>query len=182
MIRLAYRQLLLDGPRTVLMSIVVGAVIAVLLALDGFEQGLYEQLRRAVRDRGGDLIATQAGVSTMIASRSTLPQLARQAVEAVPGVRIAHPLTSLPVIYDQDGRKTPIYLNVFDTAGGPTRIISGRAIQDNRGIVIDESLARRYGLKPGSRFVIRTTVSVWMESRGAIAQCSLRSPLSPMTA
>jgi ABC-type antimicrobial peptide transport system permease subunit len=90
----------------------------------------------------------------MIASRSVLPQVARAQVEAVPGVRAAHPITSIPVIYDQDGRKTPLFLLIYDTAGGPPDIVAGGPILDELGIVIDTSLAQRYGLAPGDGFVI----------------------------
>ena len=52
MLRLAWRQLLLDPARTALTCFANGAVI---LILEGFLQGLYEQSRRAVLERGGEL-------------------------------------------------------------------------------------------------------------------------------
>ena len=54
-----------------------------------------------------------------------LPQLARPAVEDVAGGRVAHPLTGLPIIYGRDGRRTPIFVFVYDTAGGPAAIAEG---------------------------------------------------------
>lgn len=44
--------------------------------------------------------------------------MARAQVEAVDGVSIASPMTSLPMIYEQDGRKSPIFFMVLDSAGG----------------------------------------------------------------
>ena len=96
MFQLAYRQLRLEAVRTLLTSFALGAVFAVILVLGGFELGQYAQLQKAVLDRGADLIVAQAGVSNMIAVRSTLPQLSRRHVEAVDGVSSAHPLTALP--------------------------------------------------------------------------------------
>jgi putative ABC transport system permease protein len=154
MIRLAWRQFAFDPWRSALMVTAIGAGIAVVLVLEGFEQGLYAQLRQAVLRRGGDLIAAQAGVTSMTAARSVLPQLTRNAVEAVPGVGASHPLTSLPAIYEQDGRRTPVFLLVFDTVGGPRQLMAGGAIQDERGIVIDQSLARRYELSVGDGFIL----------------------------
>lgn len=152
MIRFTYRQLIHGGPRTALMIGVIGAVIGVILVLEGFEQGLYAQLRNGVLNRGGQLIVAQAGVTSMTAARSILPQITRREVEAVEGVEIAHPITSLPAIYEQDGRKTPVFLMVYDSAGGPHNIIRGGPIDGERGIVLDLSLAKRYGLGPGDPF------------------------------
>jgi len=132
----------------------MAGVVTVLLVLDGFRLGVYSQLRAGVLDRGGDLIVTQAGVANMIAVRSVLPQLTRLAVEDIEGVKEAHPLTGLPIIYDQDGRKTPIFLFVHDTLGGPPQIDVGRPATEPRQIVLDSSLAHKYGLAPGDDIVI----------------------------
>ncbi len=154
MLRLVMSHLLLDRTKSLLTCVAIGGIVALLLLLEGFEQGLAEQLRRAVLDRGGGLILTQAGVSNMTAARSVLPQLSRNEVESVAGVRTANPLTGLPLIYDANGRKTPFVLIVYDTVGGPTRIVTGRAVRAQREIVIDRSLAQRYDLVPGGSFVV----------------------------
>lgn len=154
MFRLVLRQLRLDRTKTLFTCVAIGSVVALLLLLEGFEQGLYEQLRRAVLDRGGSLILTQAGVANMTAARSVLPQLARQEVESVAGVRAAHPLTGLPVVYGGKGHKTPIFLVVYDTLGAPPRIVAGRSVRAEREIVIDRSLAERYDLRPGDPLVV----------------------------
>jgi hypothetical protein len=73
MFRLAWRQLQLDPLRTVLTAVAVGSVIAVVLMLEGFEQGQYHQLEQIVLKRNGHLIATQAGVRNFIAVRSSIP-------------------------------------------------------------------------------------------------------------
>lgn len=154
MFRYALEQLRFDWRHSLMTVSGIAAVIAVILVLEGFEQGLYAQLRSAVYARGGDLVATQAGVSNMAAVRSVIPQLARAEVEAVPGVQVAHPLAGLSVIYDKDGRKNPVFLVVFDSAGGPRSLRAGRHIDGDRQIVIDQSLAELYGLEVGDPLVI----------------------------
>jgi putative ABC transport system permease protein len=153
MLRLAWRQLLLDPVRTALTCFAIGAVIAVILILEGFLQGLYEQSRLTVLERGGDLIVTQAGVANLTAARSTLPQLTRAQVEAIPGVEQAYPMTGISIIYEQQGRRTPLFLIVHEELGGPKRIIQGKHATGGRQIVIDWSLARKYDLKPGDELV-----------------------------
>ncbi len=154
MFRLAYRQLFLDPVRSLLTGLAIGSVIAVILVLAGFENGLYYQLRRAVIDRGADLIVSQAGVANLLAARSSLPQLTRAEVEAIAGVANAYPLTAIPIIYSQDGVKRPVFVWVYETLGGPSRIEYGSPITDGRDIVIDLALAKEYTLQPGDAFVV----------------------------
>lgn len=154
MFRLAWRQLRLDPVRTLITAIALGSIIAVILILGGFEQGQYYQLERLVLNRQGDLIASQAGVRNFIAVRSSIPQFSRSDVEDVEGVLNAHPMTAIPVIYEEDDRRTPVYILVYDTRGGPSTIIEGTGLQDDRGIVIDYSLAKKYDIRPGDKFVV----------------------------
>lgn len=152
--RLIYRQLRLDSVRTALTSLALSAVVAVILVLEGFNEGLIAQLGRAVTDRGADLIVTQSGVSNLTATRSVLPQFARRDVEAVSGVVAAHPLTGLPVIYAEGEQRTPILLMVYDTAGGPSELISGRLPAAPREMVVDRSLAKKYDLSVGDPLIV----------------------------
>ena len=154
MLRLLYRQLTLDTIRTTLTAFAIAAVVATILILEGFNEGLVAQLGDAVTDRQADLIVTQAGVSNMIAARSVLPQFTRQEVEAVPGVTAAHPLTGIPVIYADGEQRTPMFLLVYDNVGGPTGLVAGTTIAKPRDIVIDRSLAAKYGLAPGDPLLI----------------------------
>jgi putative ABC transport system permease protein len=154
MARLALRNLLLDFRRTLLTATALAAVIAVILLLEGFHQGFLVQGRSIALDRGADLIVTQAGIANMFGARSVLPQFARRDVEAVDGVAIAHPLTVIMDIYGEGARRTPVFLIVFDTAGGPRRLEAGTMPATPREVVIDRSIARRYGLDLGDPFVI----------------------------
>lgn len=152
MIILAWRQLYYDKLRTLLTAVALGSVIAVIIVLEGFEQGQYFQLKQIVLKRDADLIATQPGVTNFIAVRSSIPQLSRMDVESVPGVVEAHPITAVPIIYNKDNIRTPVYVLVYDTKGGPSKIVYGKEIKDGRDIVIDRSLAKKYQLQPGDSF------------------------------
>ncbi len=154
MFRLAWRQIQLDPLRSLLTAIALGSVIAVILILEGFEQGQYYQLEQLVLNRKSDLVASQAGVRNFIAVRSSIPQLSRGEVESVEGVINAHPITAIPVIYEEDNIRTPVYVLVYDTRGGPSSITHGNHIIDGRDIVIDQSLAEQYNIKLGDPFVI----------------------------
>jgi len=101
MIILVYRQLIHELFRTLTTILVIAAALAVILLLEGFLSGLYIQLKNVSLNRGADLIVTQSGVSNFVASRSILPQLSRQRIEAIDGVVEAHPFTMVPVIYEK---------------------------------------------------------------------------------
>ena len=154
MIRFVCRQLRFDVVRSVLTTTALAAVVAVILVLEGFYAGLLQQLRSAVLDRQADLIATQAGVANMIATRSILPQFSRANVEAIEGVAAAHPLTGISIIYEQEDERTPVFLFIQDTLGGPGRLLAASLITQPRDIVIDQSLAVKYSLQPGDPFVV----------------------------
>jgi len=154
MLIFALRQLQLDKARTLLTAFALGAVIAVILVLNGFEQGQYYQLKQIVFNRHADLVAAQSGVSNFIAVRSSIPQLARAEVEAIEGVAEAHPLTAIPIIYNKNNILTPVYVIVYDDKGGPSSIIEGHELGKGREIVIDQSLAKKYNIHPGDKFLV----------------------------
>ena len=85
---------------------------------------------------------------------SVLPQFARRDVEAIPGVATAHPLTGLPVIYAEGKRRTPIFLMVYDTAGGPNTLVAGQVPTAPREMVIDRSLAKKYDLAVSDPLIV----------------------------
>ncbi len=132
----------------------MASVFAVILFLQGFNQGLRTQLRLVALDRGADLIATQAGVRNMIGARSVIPQMTRAQVEAIDGVAIAHPMTALPIIYEKDGRKSALFLFVVDSVGGPQRTIAGTLPGTEGQILIDRSIAQMFDLSPGDSLVL----------------------------
>jgi hypothetical protein len=154
MFSLVKRQIALERGRTLFVCLAIGAALATVLLLEGFQQGLLVQLRNAVLNRNADLIVTQAEVSNFIGSRSLLPQLSRLRIEAIEGVTGAHPITLVPVIYNQDNDKRPIFFVVHDTAGGPVALTAGHYANAPREIVIDESLSSFYDLVPGDPFVV----------------------------
>lgn len=154
MLQLALRQLQHNFTRSLLTTLALSSAVAVIIVLEGFEWGLYNQLRQVVAARQADLYVVQAGVANLIATRSTLPQLSREQIEAIEGVREAHPLTALSVIYRQAGTKSAIFLFVYDTQGGPQRIVEGRPIEEGDEIVLDRSLTFQYDLRLGDTIEI----------------------------
>lgn len=154
MLSLVVKQLMHDRLFSLLSIGALSMAIAVLLVLLGFEQGQYRQLEKAVLNRGGDLIVVQAKVDGFMATRSSIPQFAREKVESISGVAQVHPLTTVPAIYRKGANQTPIYMIVFDSAGSVGPLLMGDVKDRGHFIVVDQSLARRYQLSVGDEFLV----------------------------
>jgi len=145
-LNIVIRQLAFKPLRTTFTVFAIACVLSVVLVLEGFREGIYQQIRTIVLNRGADVIVSQSGISNLIASRSVLPQLSRQEIESIDGVVDAHPITTLPVIYTKNDRSMPVYIVVYDTLGAPAQLERGRHIENAKEIIIDESLAFEYGI------------------------------------
>jgi putative ABC transport system permease protein len=154
MIWLAWRNSLLRPGRTLLIILAVAAILAEILALEGFLAGSYWQLRQAVLQRGEDIIVAQSGVTNFFATRSILPQQARRDIEALDGVVTTHPLTALAVIYESGDKRSPLIVLAYDDAGGPRQIEAGHRPSATGDIVVDLSLAKKFSLALGDRLTL----------------------------
>ena len=144
------------------------------LLFEGFRLGLDRQMAMPAASLGAPLVAVEEGAKHVVAIRSNIPQAARAAVEAIPGVHAAHPLVSIPVIFKMGERRTPIQVMAYDPVHDPPRVLApppwtrtgkapspprdragaprlaaGRAIAGPREIVLDERLARLYAIHVG---------------------------------
>ena len=151
MIRFLHRVMRSDRTRALLSVFAVAAAVALVLIFEGFRVGLYAQVRAFPAGLPADLVAVQAGVANVLGARSVLPQGARRAIQGIQGVKIAHPLGGLPLIYVPGERRSPVYVVAYDTAGGPRHIVAGREISEPNEIIVDAALAQRYRLGPGDR-------------------------------
>lgn len=140
---LATRELVRQPLRALLSVLVAGFVVGLVMTFQGFRVGIYQDLARFPSGLPADRVVLESGVRNLSLARSVLPQSARAELESAEGVKAVHPLASLPVILDARGRKTPVQLIVYESAGGPRQLIRGsepKAADDN-GMVMDERLA-----------------------------------------
>ena len=135
--------------RTALRTLAIGGALSVTLLFEAFRLGVDRQMAMPAASLPAPLVVVEKGAKHVVGIRSNLPQSARAAVEALPGVRAAHPLVSVPVIFTYAGRRTPIQVMAYDSAGAP-RLASGRAIAGPRELVLDERLALLDGIRIGT--------------------------------
>ncbi|MBI4336319.1 MAG: FtsX-like permease family protein [Chloroflexi bacterium] len=146
-----YRALVLDRSRTLLSVLAVGAAIVLVVVLEGFKVGLWQQVRAYPEHLPVQLIAVQSGVRNMTIARSTLPAGALAQVKAVPGVQEVYPLLGIPVIFAEGAKKTPVYVLGHGEVGGPWRLRQGTDAAGPGELVMDYGLARKSGLAVGDR-------------------------------
>jgi ABC-type lipoprotein release transport system permease subunit len=149
MIDLAAAELTRKPGRTALRTLSIAASIAVTLLFEGFRLGVDRQMAAPARSLGAPLVAVEKGASHFVGLPSRLAQATRASIERSPGVTAAHPLVSVPVIFEAAGTRTPVQLVAYDSAGAPA-LDQGAPISGPHQIVLDRRLARAHGLRVSS--------------------------------
>ncbi len=154
--KLAWRNLIQERTRLTLSVLGVALAILLILLLQGFLTGMFQQIAAYLGNSPGSVVVAQDGVVNLLGATSLLPQAAAEDVGAVSGVSKAVPILSQFVILDLHGKKQPAYLVGYDPAlgGGPWQIAEGREPRADDEMVIDRVLAQRHGLQLGDRFKI----------------------------
>lgn len=126
--------------------------VLLILILEGFAAGLYQQATAFINNSGADLIVAQAGVDNMQTARSVLPLFIGDEITAFPGVERVAGVLAAPVMFERGERKTPIMLIGYKTGqrlGAPWNLARGRLPKKSGEVVFDLALALTNGLKLG---------------------------------
>lgn len=132
----------------------IAFAILLILILEGFAAGLFEQSVAFIENSGADLIVAQAGVDNMQTSRSALPAFAGDQIYGIRGVNNVAGIVTVPVMFEHQGHKTPVMLIGYKPGqrlGAPWKLAAGRRPKTSREAVFDFALAKRNGLKVGDR-------------------------------
>jgi putative ABC transport system permease protein len=143
---LVYRSLRADRSRTLLSVLAVAAAITLVIVLEGFKAGVYEQVRTYRERLPAPLVALPAGAATITFARAGIPQEVQESLARVSGVEAVRPLVSAPLIFVSGDQRSPITLVGYESAGGPWRLSAGRGVATSGEAVMDRALAKRFGL------------------------------------
>jgi putative ABC transport system permease protein len=156
---IAIKNLLQDKIRVLLSATGVALAVMLILILNGFVSGLYQQVSAYLDNSPGSLIITQDGVTNMLGATSLIPVDTKDRVLESQAVAELIPILSQFVILDLHDLKQPAYLIGYPggsgspaSRGGPWNIIQGREPLSNDEMVFDQVLAKRHNLKLGDRF------------------------------
>ncbi len=123
-----------------------------MLALDAIFSGSEQQLTAYIDNAGADVFVAQSGVYNLHMSTSWLPASVITQVQAVAGVQAVSPIMYLTEMIEVRGERNAAYISGLPsnaTLGKPWRIAEGVALPPKGGIVIDQGLAKKYGLHLG---------------------------------
>jgi putative ABC transport system permease protein len=154
---LARRNLFEDRRRALLALVGVGSGLLLVLLMSGIFAGFTRQETAYLDATPVDVVVSQAGVTTMQMSTSSLPGGTLLRLQAVPGVAWVEPLRqSTATLGGADGTKLISYVIGFDALtgkGGPPSLSSGQA-PGLGDVVIDEAGAAQLGVGIGDHIQV----------------------------
>lgn len=150
---LARRNLLKDKTRLALSVGGVALAVMLILVLNGFLTGMYQQITSFLDHSPGSVVVAQEDVVNLLGATSLLPAGIIPQVKAVQGVGKASPILSQFVILDLHGKKQPAYMIGYDPdqGGGPWELFAGRQPDTKQEMVFDRVLSKRHGLGIGDK-------------------------------
>ena len=152
MVMFAWRNLIHDRTRLLISAGGVALSIVLVLVLNGIFLGGEQAAVGYIRNQPADIWLMQAGVENIHMASSILPSDAVQRVRRIPGVEAAVGVLYATVAVEVGDTLVPSYLFGIDPAsafGGPWSLAAGTSALGLTDVVVDETLARRYGLGVG---------------------------------
>jgi len=130
----------------------VALALMLILALDAVVGGMEAKLTAYIDYSGADIFVAQSGVRNMHMAASALPLSVKSQVRAVPGVATVTPVLYLTNVVVSGGNRHLAYvigLPPKAVAGGPWRIVAGKALPGTREAIIDRGVAEQSGIGLG---------------------------------
>ena len=152
MLRIALRNLFQNKIRLVIAVGGVALALMLILALDAVVGGMEAKLTAYIDYSGADIFVAQSGVRNMHMAASALPLSVKSQVRAVPGVASVTPVLYLTnVVVANETRHLAYVIGVPPraAAGGPWRIVAGKALPGSREAIIDRGIAEQSGIGLG---------------------------------
>lgn len=156
MITIAIKNLFYRKSRLLLSILAIALAMVLILVINGFAVGMFEQVTTYYYNIGTDVMVVQSGVEGMMTSMSSLPGSLRDELRDIKDVDEVHEIISIPTIFLHRGEKTPIKLIGYHPGkiGGPWRLADGRSVRNVDEVVLDLALARQNEIAVGDRVSI----------------------------
>lgn len=157
MLRLAFRNLFQNKVRLVVSAGGIALALMLILALDAVLNGVEGQITAYIDNSKADVWVSQSGVQNLHMVTSSLPASVTEEVEKMEGVESATPilyLTNLIVSGENRNLAYVIGLPKGAEAGKPSTVVEGVAIPGEGEAVIDNGVARKWGVEIGDEVTI----------------------------
>ncbi len=152
----AWRQLAAEPAKLIVSVVAVAAAVALVLLLGGLRRGMGEQVTLYL-DHQPPVLVGQRGARDFLSQTSVLPEELADAIERVPGVAEATPISQQYAMLRLHDRRVLALLIGYDpgSPGGPWKLASGSAPSGAGELVLDRVLASEHGLSIGSTLEYR---------------------------
>lgn len=134
----------------------VALAMMLIVLLNGFQAGIYQQVTAYLDHTPADLVVAQENVTSMLGGTSLLSANAADLARGVPGVAQVIPIISQYVILDIHDKKVVARLVGYkpEVGGGPWALAAGRAPKDDDEVVLDAVMAATHGFGLGDTIEI----------------------------
>jgi putative ABC transport system permease protein len=148
---LALRNLWQHKLRLALSISGVALAMMLILLLNGFLSGIYDQVTAYLDNTPADLVIAQDGITNLLSATSILPAGAEELARGVPGVARTIPIVSQFVIFDLHDEKVVAYMVGYepDQGGGPWQMKDGLPPRDDDEVVLDWVMAADHAITIG---------------------------------
>ena len=154
----AWRSLVRQPARATLGVLGVAAVGALLLDMLLLSQGLVISMRDLFDRAGFDLRVTATDALPGQGPRMTDGMATAQAISTLPVVRSAVALRTADAMLEHGGLRMRVSFQGFGGTGvRPWTIVRGRDLQGGHNLLVNENVARRLDLSPGTRVRVRAS-------------------------
>ncbi|MDP1809244.1 MAG: ABC transporter permease [Actinomycetota bacterium] len=157
MVPIAFKNLFHERTRLILAVAGIAFAVVLILILEGFSAGVFEQAAAYPKNSGAELFVIQDGVDGMQSARSIIPQSLESKLAQVKGVKHVAGVFAAPIMFEHRGLKTPVILigyRLLDKMGGPWKLDSGRAPRTGDEVVLDLAMAQRNNISLGDKVEI----------------------------
>ena len=152
MLRLAFCNLFQNKTRLVLSTGGVALALLLILVLDAVLAGTERQVTAYIDNSGADVIVSQENVRNLHMAYSALPAAYETKVSNVAGVASVTPIHYVTNLVEAGPTRNLAYIIGLPrdvTAGGPWRVVAGKALPSSGEAIIDRGVARTSGVGIG---------------------------------
>lgn len=154
LIRLSLRNLTHEKVKFMIGLVSVGLAITLILVLLGIYSGAIKQAKSIPLNSGADFWIVQDGTRDMFHTVSILPSGYEDRIKQISSISEVSPAINAPTSIKVEGESFTAGILAFDPTTnllGPPKITDGTNIKESGQVVVDQAIARQYGVKIGQK-------------------------------
>ena len=151
-------RILLNHPTRLILTVTgISLCMILMLFLFGIYKGVSDGSVEYIRENKADLWILQRNATNLLRGSSMLPTQHKNVIESDEDVESVSPVLLLITTIKNSDKRSSIFLAGYDQEnglGGPPKLVTGRNVNTDKEIVLDNSFALNNGFKVGDEVVI----------------------------